>query len=146
MSRINYKIIINLFGLLLLFNSGFMFLSTLVSLYFSDGVTLEFFKAGMIVFLIGSIFFFSTKNNDQQIQKKEVFLIVTLGWLLMICSGMLPFIFTDSIPQISHAFFETSSGYTATGASVVEDIENLPESILFWRSTTHWIGGMGIIV
>ena len=146
MSRINYKIIINLFGLLLLFNSGFMFLSTLVSLYFSDGVTLEFFKAGMIVFLIGSIFFFSTKNNDQQIQKKEVFLIVTLGWLLMICSGMLPFIFTDSIPQISYAFFETSSGYTATGASVIEDIENLPESILFWRSTTHWIGGMGIIV
>ena len=123
-----------------------MFLSTLVSLYFSDGVTLEFFKAGMIVFLIGSIFFFSTKNNDQQIQKKEVFLIVTLGWLLMICSGMLPFIFTDSIPQISYAFFETSSGYTATGASVIEDIENLPESILFWRSTTHWIGGMGIIV
>ena len=123
-----------------------MFLSTLVSLYFSDGVTLEFFLAGMIVFVIGSIFFFSTKNNVQQIQKKEVFIIVTFGWLLMICSGMLPFIFTDSIPQMSHAFFETSSGYTATGASVVENIENLPESILFWRSTTHWIGGMGIIV
>ena len=146
MIRINYKIIINLFGVLLLFNSGFMFLSTLVSLYFSDGVTLEFFLAGMIVFVIGSIFFFSTKNNVQQIQKKEVFIIVTFGWLLMICSGMLPFIFTDSIPQMSHAFFETSSGYTATGASVVENIENLPESILFWRSTTHWIGGMGIIV
>ena len=123
-----------------------MFLSTLVSLYFSDGVTLEFFLAGMIVFVIGSIFFFSTKNNVQQIQKKEVFIIVTFGWLLMICSGMLPFIFTDSIPQMSHAFFETSSGYTTTGASVVENIENLPESILFWRSTTHWIGGMGIIV
>ncbi len=123
-----------------------MFLSTLVSLYFNDGVTLDFFKAGMIVFVIGSIFFFTTKNNDQQIQKKEVFIIVTFGWLLMICSGMLPFIFTDSIPQISYAFFETSSGYTATGSSVVEDIENLPESILFWRSTTHWIGGMGIIV
>ncbi|MBU79207.1 MAG: potassium transporter [Flavobacteriales bacterium] len=146
MIRINHKIIINLFGVLLLFNSGFMFLSTLVSLYFSDGVTLEFFLAGMIVFVIGSIFFFSTKNNVQQIQKKEVFIIVTFGWLLMICSGMLPFIFTDSIPQMSHAFFETSSGYTATGASVVENIENLPESILFWRSTTHWIGGMGIIV
>ena len=146
MIRINHKIIINLFGVLLLFNSGFMFLSTLVSLYFSDGVTLEFFLAGMIVFVIGSIFFFSTKNNVQQIKKKEVFIIVTFGWLLMICSGMLPFIFTDSIPQMSHAFFETSSGYTATGASVVENIENLPESILFWRSTTHWIGGMGIIV
>ena len=146
MIRINYKIIINLFGVLLLFNSGFMFLSTLLSLYFSDGVTLEFFKAGMIVFVIGSIFFFSTQNNVQQIQKKEVFIIVTFGWLLMICSGMLPFIFTDSIPQMSHAFFETSSGYTTTGASVVENIENLPESILFWRSTTHWIGGMGIIV
>lgn len=146
MIRINHKIIINLFGVLLLFNSGFMFLSTLVSLYFSDGVTLEFFLAGMMVFVIGSIFFFSTKNNVQQIQKKEVFIIVTFGWLLMICSGMLPFIFTDSIPQMSHAFFETSSGYTATGASVVENIENLPESILFWRSTTHWIGGMGIIV
>ena len=64
----------------------------------------------------------------------------------MICSGMLPYILTDSIPQISFAFFETSSGYTATGSTVINNIENLPESILFWRSTTHWIGGMGIIV
>ena len=146
MIRINYKIIINLFGVLLLCNGAFMFLSTLVSLYFNDGVTTEFFSSGTIVFLTGLILFIITKNHDKQIQKKEVFIIVSLGWLLMICSGMIPFIYTNSITDISYAFFETSSGYTATGATIIDNIEGLPKSILFWRSITHWIGGMGIIV
>ena len=146
MIRINHKLIINLFGVLLLFNSAFIFVSTLVSLYFNDGVTLGFFYAGLIVSFVGFILFFSTRKYNQQIQKKEVYIIVSFGWLLMICSGMLPYIFTDSIPQISFAFFETSSGYTATGSTVINNVEDLPASILFWRSTTHWIGGMGIIV
>jgi trk system potassium uptake protein TrkH len=69
-----------------------------------------------------------------------------MGWLIMSASGILPYIFSGAIPTLTNAFFETISGYTTTGASIINDIEALPEGILFWRSLTHWIGGMGIIV
>ena len=146
MNRINYQIIIYLMGVLLLFNGGFMFLSALVSLIFKDGVTLEIFSAGFSVFFLGLILMFITKNHEKQIQRREGYIIVTLGWVLMILSGMLPYLLTETIPQISFAFFETTSGYTTTGSTILNDIESLPKSIIFWRSTTHWIGGMGIIV
>ena len=146
MNRINYKIIIYLMGVLLLFNGGFMFLSALVSLIFKDGVTLQIFSAGSSVFIFGLIIMFITKNHEKHIQKREGYIIVTLGWVLMIFSGMLPYLLTETIPEISFAFFETTSGYTTTGSTILNDIEDLPKSIIFWRSTTHWIGGMGIIV
>ena len=133
-------------GVLLLFNGGFMILSTLVSLILKDGVTIEMFSAGVTVLLVGLILMFSAKNHEKQIQRRDGYLIVTFGWLLMIFSGMLPYLFTGTIPEFSYALFETTSGYTATGSTILKDIESLPKSIIFWRSTTHWIGGMGIIV
>lgn len=133
-------------GVLLLFNGGFMFLSSLVSFIFKDGVTTEIFSSGLTVLIIGLILIFSTKNHEKNIQRREGYLIVTFGWLLMIFSGMLPYLFTGTISEFSYAFFETTSGYTATGSTILKDIESLPKSIIFWRSTTHWIGGMGIIV
>ena len=83
------------------------------------------------------------RQHNKKIQKREGYLIVSLGWLLMTITGMLPFIMTNSIVDISSTFFETMSGYTATGATILSDIESLPAGILFWRSMTHWIGGMG---
>ena len=80
------------------------------------------------------------RQYDKQIQKREGYVIVTLGWMMMTISGMLPFIFTNSMVDISSTFFETMSGYTATGATILQDIESLPLGILFWRSMTHWIG------
>ena len=74
------------------------------------------------------------------------YIVVSLGWVLMTLSGMLPYLFTGVFQDISSAFFETMSGYTTTGSSVLADIEVVPMGVLFWRSTTHWIGGMGIIV
>jgi len=133
-------------GVLLLFNGGFMFLTSMVSLILNDGITKEIFLSGLIVFIFGLILILIYRNHEKRIQKKEGYLIVTLGWILMIFSGMLPYLFTQTIPQISFAFFETTSGYTATGSTILNDIESLPKSIIFWRSMTHWIGGMGIIV
>ena len=80
------------------------------------------------------------------IHKKEGYLIVTLGWLTLSFTGMLPYLFTGTIPSLTNAFFETLSGYSTTGSSILTDIESMPKGILFWRSATHWIGGMGIIV
>jgi trk system potassium uptake protein TrkH len=87
-----------------------------------------------------------SRNHTKQIQKREGYIIVSFGWVLMSLSGMLPYLFTGVIPDVSSAFFETMSGYTTTGSTILNDIESVPKGVLFWRSTTHWIGGMGIIV
>ena len=146
MHKINKEIIANLMGVLLLFNGGFMLLSSLVSLLTHDGVTFELTLSAFFVLFLGIFIMLLSRNHTKQIQKREGYIIVSFGWVLMSLSGMLPYLFTGVIPDISSAFFETMSGYTTTGSTILNDIESVPKGILFWRSTTHWIGGMGIIV
>ncbi len=133
-------------GLLLLFNSGFMLIATLISFIYKDGVTLELFLAGLVTLLIGAIAMLRTRNHRKEMNKREGYIVVAFGWIVMSLTGTLPYIATEAIPSFTNAFFETISGYTTTGASILNDIEVIPEGVLFWRSTTHWIGGMGIIV
>jgi trk system potassium uptake protein TrkH len=87
-----------------------------------------------------------TRKHKKEMNKREGYIVVAFGWIIMSLSGTLPYVLTQSIPNFTNAFFETMSGYTTTGASILNNIEIMPEGILFWRSTTHWIGGMGIIV
>lgn len=144
--KLNYKIIFHFLGLLLLFNGGFMLLATLVSLIYEDGVTINLFVAGAITLFCGGVLMFQTRNHKKQLNKRDGYVVVTFGWIIMALSGTLPYVLSNSIPSFTNAFFETMSGYTTTGATILNDIEVLPEGILFWRSLTHWIGGMGIIV
>ncbi|RXJ46079.1 TrkH family potassium uptake protein [Gelidibacter gilvus] len=144
--KINYQIVFYFFGLLLLFNGGFMLLATLVSLIYDDGVTLKLFLSGLAVLLIGIVLMMATKKHSKEMNKREGYMVVTFGWVVMAISGALPYMVTDVIPSFTSAFFETMSGYTTTGATIINDIEAVPKGVLFWRSTTHWIGGMGIIV
>ena len=145
-SKINYKIIFHIMGLLLLVNGGFMLLSSTISLAYKDGVFTKIFLAGLVTIAIGGMVMFLTKKHKKEIQKKEGYIIVTFGWVFMALVGTLPYIFSGAIPGFTNAFFETMSGYTTTGASILNDIESVPKGVLFWRSITHWIGGMGIIV
>ncbi len=135
-------------GLLLLFNGFFMVLAAVVSGIYKDGVTLDITLAAIVTMLAGTLTMFYTRGrgHEKVVKRKEGYIIVTLGWLVMSVSGVLPYLFSGAIPGVTNAFFETISGYTTTGASILDDIESLPEGILFWRSLTHWIGGMGIIV
>jgi len=144
--KFNYKIIFHFFGLLLLFNGAFMLLSSLVSLLYKDGVTFDLFISGIIILIVGVIAMILTRNHKKEMNKREGYLVVTFGWIVMALSGTLPYIFTGVIPSFTNAFFETMSGFTTTGASILNDIEAVPKGVLFWRSLTHWIGGMGIIV
>ena len=116
------------------------------SLVYNDGVTLELTLAGFITFLIGGLAMLNTRKYKKVMNKREGYIIVTIGWVVMTLSGTLPYLITDSIPGFTNAFFETMSGYTTTGASILDNIEVVPKGVLFWRSLTHWIGGMGIIV
>ena len=144
--KLNYKIIFHFLGLLLVFNGGFMLLSALISLIYKDGVTLQIFFAGLFTIIVGIVTMLLTTKHKKEMNKREGYIVVTFGWIIMSLSGTLPYVLTESIPNFTNAFFETMSGYTTTGASILNDIEIIPKGVLFWRSTTHWIGGMGIIV
>ena len=133
-------------GLLLLFNGGFMVISAIVSFVTNDGAGLAISSAGGITLFAGMLLMFVTRDHKKEIKKREGYIVVTFGWLFMSLSGMLPYLASGAIPNVTNAFFETISGYTTTGATILSDIESLPKGILFWRSMTHWIGGMGIIV
>ncbi|HQF42268.1 MAG TPA: potassium transporter TrkG, partial [Ignavibacteriaceae bacterium] len=117
------------------------------SIYYGDNDVPVLLFTGIGISIIGFVFWFRTRKADKSdLGKREGYLIVSLGWVLMSLFGALPFVIHGSIPNYSDAFFETMSGFTTTGATILSDVEALPHGLLFWRSVTHWIGGMGIIV
>ena len=153
MTKLNKKLIFYIIGMLLVFNGAAMIISSFVSVIFDDGVLKEITFSAIFLELVitippsaGFLIMTFSKNNVRQINKRDGYVIVTIGWLTMVFSGMLPYYLTGSINSFPNLFFETMSGYTTTGSTILNDIESLPKSIIFWRSMTHWLGGMGIIV
>ena len=116
------------------------------ALYFDSGDERALLLSALSSFTVGGVLFFSFSKQDQNIRKREGYMIVSLSWLLMSIFGMLPYILSGTIINFSDAIFETISGLTTTGATVLQDIESTPKGVLFWRSMTQWIGGLGIIV
>ena len=146
MKNIHISIIIHIIGICLIIESLFFFIDIPISIIFHDGTFIPLLESSVITFLLGVAFFLITKSKlPLKPSIKESFLIVTLSWLLISVFGTLPYILSNTITNFPDAFFETVSGFTTTGSSVISDIESLPKAILFWRSETHWIGGMGII-
>jgi trk system potassium uptake protein TrkH len=94
----------------------------------------------------GILFFVSKKADFSKFGNRDGYLAVTISWIAFSLLGSLPYIISDSIPSVIDAIFESTSGFSTTGASILSDVESLPYSVLFWRSLTHWIGGLGIIV
>jgi trk system potassium uptake protein TrkH len=139
------KIVIHILGFLLLFLAATMLLPIPFSLYYGDGDYLYFIISAIITFVV-AFFSFRFTKLDRDVRAREGFAIVTLGWTSFSFFGCLPFLLSGYIPSITDAFFETMSGFTTTGATILIDIEKLPHGLLFWRSLTHWLGGMGIIV
>lgn len=118
-----------------------------ISLYYGEQDWISILTASLITAGAGGLLRYLTRNKkSKELKKKDGYLIVTAGWIVMSIFGALPYIISGSIPDFSNAFFETISGYTTTGASILTDIEAVSKGILFWRSLTQWIGGMGIIV
>jgi len=133
--------------------STLLFLETLTYLtcvpvaYIYKESPLPFFWSSLITVIISLSFYLSgRKTSIDKITNREGFMSVSLGWILFTILGGLPYILSGTAPSFIDSFFESSSGFTTTGASIFKDVEVLPYSILFWRSLTHWIGGLGIIV
>ena len=123
-----------------------MLFSALTSFIVKDGVVFELTLSAFLVLSTGALMMLFGRQHNKQIQRREGYLIVSFGWILMSLSGTIPYLLTATIPDFSAAFFETMSGYTTTGSSILNDIESIPKGVLFWCSTTHWIVGRGIIV
>lgn len=145
--NINFKGVFHILGILLMIEGLFMSSCILISLVYKESVINSFILSTVVTGLCGFLFWNSTSNRSNiNFGIRESFLIVTLGWFLMSLFGTLPYLISNSIPRFVDALFEAVSGFSTTGASILTDVEKLSHGILFWRSLTHWIGGMGIIV
>ncbi|GAB7086609.1 TrkH family potassium uptake protein [Marinifilum fragile] len=142
----NLKYVFYLMSVLALIESVFMILCALMAFFYCEGDLGCFLKSAIITIAVGGILFLITKNHKTEIHKREAFLVVSLVWVFFSIFGALPYWIGSYVPSYTNAFFETISGFTTTGASVISDIESLPHGILFWRSLTHLLGGMGILV
>jgi len=143
---VNVGIVANVIGVILMVLGAFM-LSTLgFSLYFNSPDSLAIIGAAFTCITCGGITWYVTQNSSKNIGKREGYLIVAASWFTISIFSSLPYIYSHAIPEFTDAIFESVSGLTTTGASVLNDIEAVPKGILFWRSLTQWFGGMGIIV
>ena len=145
MKVINLNIVFSVLSRVLLLSGLFLLSCIPVAIYFQEDFY-PFIFSSVISLLTGIILYVSTSRDMKELKLKEAYLTVTLSWFLISLVGSLPYLLTKSIPNFTDAFFESVSGFTTTGSSILTDIEALPKSVLFWRSLTHWIGGLGIIV
>jgi len=141
----NYGIVKRILGIILIFEALFMVPSFIIAMYLNQIDKYPFLFCIVITGIIGLIMYYP-KVDKKTIRAKEGLAIVAFSWILISFFGCLPFVLSKSIPSFVDAFFETVSGFTTTGATLINNVEILPKGILFWRSFTHWIGGMGILV
>ncbi|MDH3214659.1 MAG: TrkH family potassium uptake protein [Candidatus Krumholzibacteria bacterium] len=137
--------VIHILGFLLMFLGIAMLLPIPFSLYYGDADYMALLISAGVTLVLGYSAFVTT-DLDRELRAKEGFAIVAFAWFFFSIFGSLPFLISNSIPNFTDAFFETMSGFTTTGATILTNVEGLSHGVLFWRSLTHWIGGMGIIV
>jgi len=142
---INFRIIARVFSILLIFEGLMMLLSAGVSLIFQEHMARYFLYSAIITIVTGVISFTPLKSAEKVYGNREGYIIVAGIWVIFALFGTLPFLFTGTIKSFTDAFFESMSGFTTTGATVITDLDSVPKGILFWRSITQWVGGMGII-
>ncbi len=141
----NKRMIAYILGILLLCEAGLMLLPTIVSLVYGEAVLKSFLVTLVLLVAVG-LTLVAMKPKNKTIYARHGLVIVALGWILLSLFGALPFFFSGEIPSYLDAVFEAVSGFTTTGSSILTDVEALSKSMLFWRSFTHWIGGMGVLV
>ena len=142
---INSKMICKIMGSLFFIEAGFLILCALLAIYYKETDLTAFLSSAAITAGAGIVFSIFGKNAERKISRRDGYVVVSLAWIFFSLFGMLPFYLSGYIPSITDAFFETMSGFTTTGASILDNIESLPHGLLFWRSMTQWIGGLGIV-
>ncbi|MBR5738408.1 MAG: TrkH family potassium uptake protein, partial [Lachnospiraceae bacterium] len=142
----NGKIVVYFLGWVILIEGICMVIPCLISLILGESDVWPWFLLTIAVTVIPGFLLIRKKRHFGQFFAREGFLLTALGWLLLSLLGALPFFLSGRIPNYMDALFETASGFTTTGSSILSDVEALGKGLLFWRSFTHWIGGMGVLV
>ena len=146
-TKINFFIVLHIISIIILFEGIFMLPTLGVSIYHHEKVLKMLFYSILTTFMVGGLLYLITwKFRHTEPAVRESLVIASFGWIFLALIGCFPYLFTGTIPHFANAYFESMSGFTTTGSSILVNIEALPKSILLWRSLTHWIGGMGIIV
>jgi trk system potassium uptake protein TrkH len=133
-------------GFLLFIEAGFLSLCIGISAFYKEADLSSFIISTFITIFVGVPLSYAGKRAERKLSRKDGYIVVTFAWIIFSLFGMLPYYISGNIPNITNAFFETMSGFTTTGASILDNIEALPHGLLFWRSMTQWIGGMGIVI
>ena len=141
----NYKVVLSILGKAMLIEAALLFAPFLVGIYFREELYTSFLIPIAILCVLG-VPLSCLRQKDKSIYAKEGFVIVALAWIVLSVVGCIPFIISGVISDFASALFETVSGFTTTGASALDSVENMPKSIMFWRILTHWLGGMGVLV
>lgn len=144
-SYINFPILLRVIGWLLMILGCFMLIPMGVGIYYGEKTTFSFLLSIGIT-LAAAFSLMSLRTKSREMGKREAILLTSLTWIILSLFGMLPFLFSRGEMSVTDAFFETMSGFTTTGMSVIGSLNNVPNSILFWRCLVQWVGGMGIIL
>ena len=143
---VNFRVIARVFSLVLIIEGLFMLLAAVVSFIYQEPVATRILLSAIITVVTGVLVFTPLRNEEKLSGHKEGYIIITGMWLILCLFGTLPYLLTGSIKLFTNAFFESMSGFTTTGATILTDIDSLPRGVLFWRSITQWLGGIGFIL
>ena len=141
----NYKTVFFTLGILQIILGIFMLIPIIAQFFYSE-IDSSFFGASIVTVIFGTLFFLSNLDHDKKLNLQQAFLLTALSWLSIAIFGSLPFIFSNIEFSITNAFFESMSGITTTGSTIIANLESMPKAILFWRAILQWLGGIGIIV
>jgi len=142
---VNFRVIARIFSLVLILESLFMLLSSAISFLYGEEAATRLLLSGIITLVTGVLVFTPLRNEEKLSGHKEGYVIITGIWLIISLFGTLPYLLTGTIRPFADAFFESISGFTTTGATILTGIDSLPRGVLFWRSITQWLGGIGFI-
>lgn len=142
----NRRLVVRLLGTVLLLEAFTLLPSLLVAVIYRDGSEWSFAAAITLLLAVGFLMRHFSKPTDHNMRAREGMVTVALAWILLIAFGAIPYALSGAIPNVVNALFESASGFTTTGATILEEFETIPEGIMFWRSFTIWIGGMGVLV
>ena len=141
----NYKTVFFTLGILQIILGVFMFIPIIVQFIYLE-IDSSFFGASIVTIIFGILFFLSNLDHDKRLTLQQAFLLTALSWLSIAIFGSLPFIFSDLDFSFTNAFFESMSGITTTGSTIISNLDEMPRSILLWRAILQWLGGIGIII
>ena len=142
---VNLKTIYKILGQLLLIEASLMFLCLCIAFYYGEDDTLSFIISTALTISVAFLLKYVGQDSNNTLSRRDSYLLVSLTWVAFSIFGMLPFMIGGYISNLTDAFFETMAGFSTTGASIINDVERLPHGILFWRSLSQWIGGLGIV-